>query len=106
MPEQRQRAGSKRDPQGSSPAAGCGEGAAPLRLPGAELAQIPVIEPAKVVLHALGMVCVIQAWLCLPGRREGLYHLHFGQKTSLLKSAAKALRCCLAALSHLALKAA
>lgn len=41
-----------------------------------------------------------------PGRREGFYHLHFGQKSSLLKSAPEAPRCCLAALSHLALKAA
>lgn len=68
-------------------------------------AQISVIEAAKVVLHDLGMVDVIQAGLCLPGRREGLYHLHFGQKTSLLKSAPEASRCCLVALSHLALKA-
>lgn len=57
------------------------------------------------VLHDLGMVDVIQAGLCLPDRREGLYHLHFGQKTSLLKSVPAASRCCLVALSHLALKA-
>lgn len=85
--------------------AGCGEGAAPLRLPGAELAQISVMEAAKDVLRALGMVCVVQARLCPPGRKEGLYHLHFGQKTGLLKTAPEALKCCAAALSHPALKA-